>query len=55
VSGREQLVAGLASDRVDNHANFAVMPDDQHFVVVVPDSGQGTVEVTGWQAALKHR
>ena len=55
VSRREQLVAGLASDRVDNHANFAVMPDDKHFVVVVPDSGQGTVEVTGWQAALKHR
>ena len=55
VSGREQLVAGLTSDRVDNHANFAVMPDDKHFVVVVPDSGQGTVEVTGWQAALKHR
>jgi hypothetical protein len=40
---------------VDNHANFAVMPDDKHFVVVVPDSGQGTVEVTGWQAALHHR
>lgn len=55
VLGREQLVAGLASDRVDNHANFAVMPDDKHFVVVVPDSGQGTVEVTGWQAALHHR
>ena len=55
VASRQQLVADLVTAGANNHANFAVMPDDRHFVVVLPEAGQGMVEVTGWAAGLaKH-
>ena len=54
VVSRQQLVSGVPLVRAINHANFAVMPDDQHFVVLLPDlkAGQGIIEITGWEAAL---
>ncbi len=52
VLSRKQLVTAMPIGRAINHANFAVMPDDRHFVVIVPDAGQGIIELTGWTAAL---
>ncbi len=53
IVSRQQLAAAEPFARAANHAGFAVMPDDRHFVVVLPEAGQGIIEITGWVAELK--
>jgi len=55
VASRQQLVANVPIVRAINHANFAVMPDDRHLVVIIPEPGQGIIEITGWISALVAR
>jgi serine/threonine protein kinase/Tol biopolymer transport system component len=53
VISRQEVAPDEPFSRATNHANFAVMPDNRHFVVVVPDAGQGIVELTGWTTELR--
>jgi hypothetical protein len=41
--------------RAIHRANCDVMPDDPHFVVIVPEPGRWIMEVSGWAAALAQR